>query len=187
MDILSKQHKPVHEIEDEQRLIIIAQKDPAQFEVLYNRYHEQMFRFVYQRLDSKETAFDITQQVFMKALSNIKKFQPKGVPFSAWLYRIATNELNTYFKKNTRQRTVNIETAQLEAMADDIEEETIDDLYTKLVQQIGTLPEEELSLIEMRYFEYRPFKEIGDILSITENNAKVKVYRIIDKLKKLLK
>ena len=49
------------------------------------------------------------------------------------------------------------------------------------------LPEDELQLIEMRFFEKRSFKEIGEILEITENNAKVKTYRILEKLKKIIK
>lgn len=187
MEIGIKQHISKQEIESEQGQISAAQKDPAKFEVLYNRYHEQLFRFVYKRLDSKEIAFDLTQQVFMKALAGIQKYRFKGLPFSAWLYRIATNELNSLFKKNSKLRTVNIETTHIEQLADEIEEETIDDLYKKLLPLIGALADDELNLIEMRYFENRAFREIGNILSITENNAKVKVYRIINKLKSKLK
>lgn len=187
MEALVKQHKSIQEIEREHKQVVLAQKDSANFEVLYNEYHEQIFRFVYHRLESKEQAFDITSQVFMKALSNLSSYKFKGVPFSAWLYRIALNELATFFKKNQSARTIDIETVQLQNLANEIDEESLDDLYNKTIEAIGTLPEQEVLLIEMRYFENKPFKEIGDILSITENNAKVKVYRIIEKLQKLLK
>lgn len=180
-------HKSKTEIEDEQRLVEASQADPAQFEVLYNKYHETIFRYVYQRLDSKETAFDITQQVFMKALSALPKYTYKGVPFSAWLYRIAQNELNTFFKKNVKERTVNIDSESLCNLAEEVEDgETLDEMYTRLTKTISELGEPDLSLMEMRFFEHRPFKEIGQIMGMTENNAKVKIYRIIDKLKKLL-
>ena len=187
MEALVKQHKSIQEIEREHKQVVLAQKDSANFEVLYNEYHEQIFRFVYHRLESKEQAFDITSQVFMKALSNLSSYKFKGVPFSAWLYRIALNELATFFKKNQSARTIDIDTVQLQNLATEIDEESLDDLYNKTIEAIGTLPEQEVLLIEMRYFENKPFKEIGDILSITENNAKVKVYRIIEKLQKLLK
>ncbi|MBL7885021.1 MAG: sigma-70 family RNA polymerase sigma factor, partial [Bacteroidia bacterium] len=59
--------------------------------------------------------------------------------------------------------------------------------HDKIVSIISELPEDELQLIEMRFFEKRAFKEIGEILNITENNAKVKTYRIIEKLKKIVK
>jgi len=171
---------------EEQQQVKAAQSQPAAFEILYNRYHETIFRYVYQRLDDKETAFDITQQVFMKALSNIKKYEYRGVPFSAWLYRIAQNELNSYFRKHKNERTVNMESATLHTVAEEMEEESLDDMYVRLTETISTLGEPDLTLMEMRFFEHRPFKEIGDIMGMTENNAKVKIYRIIDKLKKLL-
>ena len=187
MEALVKQHKSIQEIEREHKQVVLAQKDSANFEVLYNEYHEQIFRFVYHRLESKEQAFDITSQVFMKALSNLSSYKFKGVPFSAWLYRIALNELATFFKKNQSARTIDIDTVQLQNLANEIDEESLDDLYNKTIEAIGKLSEHEVLLIEMRYFENKPFKEIGDILSITENNAKVKVYRIVEKLQKLLK
>lgn len=187
MGTVALNHKSDLEIEQEFIEIQAAQKNPARFEVLYNRYHEQIFRFIYQRMDSEEIAFDITSQVFMKALSNIKNYKNKGVPFSAWLYRIASNEMNSFFKKNKQTRTVNAESSHIESIAEEMEEETLDDMYQTLMGVITDLPEKDLMLIEMRYFEHRPFKEIADILSITETNAKVKVYRIIDKLKKMVK
>ncbi len=186
MDKLSIYHKSDTELEEEYKCIEASKKDPTQFENLYNRYHEDIFRYVYQRLDSKEMAFDITQQVFMKALANIKRYQFKGVPFSAWLYRVASNELNTFFTKTKQQRTINIESVNLESLSEKIDDDDNADMKQKLVEQLAVLDSKEIELIEMRYFEKRPFKEIGEILSITENNAKVRVYRVIDKLKKVL-
>ncbi len=179
-------HQSDTELEEERLCIEASKKDPAQFETIYNRYHETIFRYVYQRLDSKEIAFDITQQVFMKALANIKRFKFTGVPFSAWLYRVASNELNTFFAKNKQQRTINIESANLEDLSSEMDDEDKEEMSRKLLEQLAVLEPNDLELIEMRYFEKRPFKEIGDILSITENNAKVRVYRVIDKLKKVL-
>lgn len=186
MNTVIKRMKTKQELNEEFVEIQAAQKTPEKFEVLYNRYYEQILLYVYQRMDSKEIAYDVTQQVFMKALANIKKYKNKGVPFSAWLYKIAANELTNYFKKNQKQRSINIESVQLEVITDELGEESIDDLYNKVVQAISSLPGPDLNLIEMRFMENRPFKEIADILSITETNAKVKVYRLIDKLKKQL-
>jgi len=183
MDVVKTNHKTKEQISLEYEEIKAAQKNPAHFEVLYDRYYEQILLYIYQRVDSKDIAFDITQQAFMKALANIKKYKNKGVPFSAWLYRIASNELNSFFKKNKSQQCVNAESTQIYNIAQEIEEESLDDMYNVLVQAIGSLAQDEIDLIQMRYFENRAFKEIAQILSITENNAKVKVYRIIDKLK----
>src|SRR5438552_2058242 len=90
-------------------MIADAKSNPALFSGLYDKYYEPIFRFVYQRLDDKDFAFDTTQQVFLKALNNIEKYEFRGFPFSSWLYRIASNELTNGFRANKAIRTVNIE------------------------------------------------------------------------------
>lgn len=174
-------------IMEEQGFVMAAQSDPRKFSVIYELYYEPVLRFVYQRLDDKSLAFDVTSQVFLKAMVNIKKFTFRGVPFSAWLFRIARNELTDLFRKNSISRTINIETVQVHEIMDEMEEPNLEETIEKILETIGDLPEDELQLIEMRYFEKRSFKEIGDIIGITENNAKVKVYRIIHKIKECIK
>jgi len=141
-------------------------------------------------MDDKETAFDVTSQVFMKAMINLHKYQYKGVPFSSWLYRIAMSEVYQSFKDQKSTRTINVDTNNIEYMMGDMEEDSsqdflADEMREKLIELIGELPEVELQIIEMRYFEKRSYREIGDILNMTENNAKVKAYRIVGKLKKV--
>jgi RNA polymerase sigma-70 factor, ECF subfamily len=161
-----------------------AKMDPARFSVLYNRYYEPVFRFAYQRLNSKEIAADICAQTFLKALTHLSSYKDKGLPFVCWLYRIAGNELKQLFRSNSRHRTINVETEGLQGMSEDMEDRSLDRYHDRMMLILPDLPEEELHLIEMRYFEKRPFKEIGDILEITENNAKVRLYRVLEKLKK---
>ncbi|MGZ4055195.1 MAG: RNA polymerase sigma factor, partial [Bacteroidia bacterium] len=85
-------------------------------------------------------------------------------------------------------RTVNIDSVGVYGIIEEIEETKIDKYHDKIVGIIAEqLPEDELQMIEMRFFEKRSFKEIGEILEITENNAKVKTYRILEKLKKMIK
>ena len=175
-------------IDQEQALIKASQKDPSHFGPLYERYFEQIFRFVYQRLNSKEEAADITSAVFLKALLNIKKYQHKGFPFSSWLYRIALNELNSLFRKNKVRKTINTTTEKLHFLLNQFGEKPVEneleERINKLLIVIKRLPLSEANLLEMRFFEGKPFKEIGLILGLTENNAKVKTYRLIHKLKK---
>lgn len=167
----------------ERQWIEAAKQNPAEFEVIYNRYYEMIFRFIYQRLDSKDIAFDITQQVFILAMVNIKKYEDRGVPFSSWLYRIAKNELNQLFRKNQSFRTVNIDDTNIRYLADEMKTEGLEKYSERLTQILTELDEDDLQLIEMRYFEKRPFKEIAEILEITENNAKVRIYRVLDKMR----
>jgi RNA polymerase sigma-70 factor (ECF subfamily) len=168
---------------DEARLVREAQRDIKCFEPLYILYHEGVFRFVYQRLDDKEQAFDITSQVFLNAMQRLGKYEDRGLPFGAWLYRIARNELAMFFRKNQSARTLNADSQGLQQMAEEMVEDPLASYHPALVQCIAALEENDLQMIEMRYFEKRSFRDIGEILGITENNAKVRTYRILDKLK----
>ena len=183
----SKYHIAEDEIVREQRAIEEAKTDPARFEVLYNRYYEPILHFVYKRVEGKEAAFDITSQVFLNAMTNIKGYKFMGMPFSSWLYRIAMNEINQMFRSDKVRRAVNIDEDELHYVMDELKtaEET-EFRYRQLAEALEELDEEELQLVELRFFEQRAFKEIGEILNITENNSKVKLYRIINKMKRTL-
>jgi RNA polymerase sigma-70 factor (ECF subfamily) len=184
----SKYHVGSAQLANEQAYIEAAKKNPKDFAVLYDMYYESIFRFIYKRMDDKEMAFDTTQQVFLKALDNIQKYEFKGVPFASWLYRIAYNEINTMFRNQKAEHTINIDSVSIYTIIEEIQETKIEFYHDKIVNIIAEeLEEDEIQLIEMRFFEKRSFKEIAEILQITENNAKVKTYRIIDKLKKVLK
>lgn len=182
----SKYHVTKEEMDKEHDIVEQAKIDPSKFSILYNKYYAQIFRFLYQRVNDKETAFDFTSQVFLKAMVNLPKYKFRGVPFSSWLYRIAHNEINLVFRKKIVARTVNIETEHLNSIIEEIEEDEngLEKYQGILIEVISDLPAAELEIIEMRFFEKRPFKEIAEILEITENNAKVKVYRLLDKLRK---
>jgi RNA polymerase sigma-70 factor (ECF subfamily) len=184
MNQTSKYHQSDEQLEEEHRWIVKAQKDISFFEKLYSKYYEQIFRFVYKHLDDKELAFDITSQVFLAAMTNLKKYESRGVPFSSWLYKIALNELRKSFKTNESLRTINVEKADLADLLADIEEENPEEHVIALTMVLAGLPQQDAELIELRFFQRLSFKEIGVIAEITEANAKMKVYRILDKLKK---
>lgn len=162
-----------------------AKADPAHFAPLYKKYHVQIFRYVYQRMDDEEMAFDVTSQVFMKALKNLHKYEYRGVPFVSWLYRIAKSELYQAFRDNKADRTVNIDTVQVIGFIEEFDQDENEENRERLLKCLSKLKEEDMQLLEMRFFEKRSFKEIGEILEITENNAKVKSFRALDKLKKI--
>lgn len=166
----------------EEEMVREAQKDIQAFEKIYDKYYEQIFRYIYQRVAGKDEAFDITSQTFLKAMTNINQFKFKGYPFSSWLYRIASNELNNYFRENKKSPTLNVSDEGLALLTDDINEEKNEVNTDVLLNILSSLNEEDLAFIEMKYLEQRSFKEIGEILGITENNAKVKTHRIIKKI-----
>ena len=183
----SKYHISKATQEEEKVLIELAKKDMRKFAPLYDRYYEQIFRYIYQRLNSKDTAFDVTAQVFLKAMNKLKDYEHRGVPFSSWLYRIAKSELNNAYAQNKANRVINIKEEHIKDLMEEIEsEDDLENMKSELILGLRDLNEDNILLIEMRFFEKRSFKEIGEILEITENNAKVKLYRAVDKLKKII-
>jgi len=135
-------------------------------------------------MDDEELAFDVTSQVFIKAMNHLHKYEYRGVPFSSWLYRIAKSELYQAFRDRKARRTVNVASMSLFEMIEEMEEDDNTENKTKLFKCLALLKEKDLQLIELRYFEKRSYREIGEILEITENNAKVRTFRALERLKK---
>lgn len=177
------------DINQEEEIAIIerAKKDPEKFGVLYNRYYKPIFIFIHKRTNDKECSADIASHVFLKALTNLNSYVHQGFPFSSWLYKIALNEVNEYYRKKNKKRVVSIESTGLERLTNAlIEGESDLELNEKrfyLSEALKQLEALEIQLVELRFFEEKSFKEIGYILNITENNAKVRTYRLLDKIK----
>lgn len=171
---------------EEQQVIQDAKSDPEAFRILYERYFTAIFRFVLNRVGERETTADITSQVFLNAMQNLHQFKFKGFPFSSWLYRIAANECNNYFRKTSRSRVVVLEEAHAQVLYEEMfGNEALADLKAKLPLILEKLSLEEIQFIELRFFEDRPFKEVAEIIGVSENNAKVRTYRVLDKMRKL--
>ena len=180
-------HQSESQIDLERKQIEAAKQDRQAFRPIYEKYYEGVFRFVYKRTADSDLTADITSQIFLKAMSRLDGYEFRGIPFSAWLYRIASNEVVQHFRRNAKDRVVYVD----EVISDEIVEE-VDHLDFEvkrelLSQALKELDEDRLILIEMRFFEKRSFQEIGEILDMTANNAKVKTYRSIDQLKKIIR
>lgn len=183
---MNPHHKTAIDIQQELQQINAAKADVGRFDVLYDKYYKSVFVFIYRRTSNEELTADITSQVFLKALINIKKYEFKGLPFSAWLFRIAFNEVNMYFRKNDADRVVSLNQAGIIQIAQESEQEDNTEDLKKMLHAVKQLDSDDIQLIELRFFEKRSFAEVGEIVGITENNAKVKVYRILDKLKGIM-
>lgn len=185
MNVNPLYHHTPERLNEEKVWIQRAKNSPQHFGPLYKKYHEAIFRFVYQRMDDREMAYDVTAQIFIKAMHNINRFEDRGVPFASWLYRIAKSEVYQCFRDKKADRFVNVETVQIAEIMDDFDQEDRQHSIDKLLKTLQSLKENEIQLIEMRFFEKRNFKEIAEILEMTENNAKVKTFRALEKLKKM--
>lgn len=162
-----------------------AKENPKHFGPLYKKYYKQIFRYVVQHVICEETADDVTSQVFLKAIKNIEKYEYRGIPLSSWLYRIAKSEINQSFRDKRRKREINIKNIHIAIFMEVFSDETKILNRKRLEEALSQLNGLDLQLIELRYFEDRPYREIGEILNISENNAKVKTYRAIEKLRRL--
>ena len=169
----------------ESKLIEMAKTNPRYFGPLYEKYHGQIFRFVYSRIGDKELAADLTSQTFTKALLAIARYEDRGFALSTWLCRIALNEVNMYFRKQKKQHYVDIDEGSLKDLAVDMEEDVRIDSQV-LVDALNQLEQDHVDLIELRFFEKRSFSEIGKILALKEDAAKMRVYRALNKLKALV-
>ena len=168
-------------------LVKLAKVNHKHFGLLYEKYFEQIFSFIYKRLGGdKATTSDLTQQSFLKAMMNLEKYEDRGLPFSSWLYRIAQNEVNLYFRDLKKDKLIELEEYQLVYLLDEAQIETIMNIEVqqKLVQILNNLPQDHIDLVELRFFQALSFKEIAEIYNLTEANAKMKIYRILEKMNK---
>lgn len=171
----------------ENEIIIASKKDPKQFEPLYNKYYLPVFRFVYKRTVNTDLAGEVTSIVFVKVLENIKSYKVTDAKFSSWIFRIAYNTIQDKYRESKSSRTVNLTLESIPVITEQDNNKSIrEEQLQKLLKLIPELSEEEITLLELRFFEQRKYKEVAEILNLTEENARVKIYRLINKIKKKL-
>lgn len=183
---MSEHHKTHIALQQELQLVEAAKLQPEKFAALYDAYYKSIFVFIHRRVGDEDVTADITSQVFLKALMNIKKYEYKGVPFSAWLFRIALNETNMFFRKNNASRIVSVDTKSMMQLTLELNENVTEENIQHMLDAIKQLDIDEIQLIELRFFEKNSFAEIAGIIGVTESNAKVRLYRILEKVKKVL-
>jgi len=166
-------------------MVLAAQQDRKKFSALYNKYFKEIFLFILKKTADETLAAELSSNTFMKAMVNLIKYRDMGFPFSSWLYRIASNEVYKYYRDNNKVQEVEINDRDAVTFLGELEIEDNTNHVNHLMKCLSEMKEDQSDLIEMRYFEKLSFNEIGEVLGITGNNAKIKVYRAIDKLKKL--
>jgi len=162
-----------------------AKQNKDAFAFLYDKYWENLFRFIFSKVQSLDDTGDICQSAMLKAMLNISKYEDRGYPFSAWLYRIAINEINLFYRRKKKDKFVEIKETDVKTLMTEIEVDNVEsiDQQEKLLVILSQLKPKQAELIEMRFFFKYSFKEIATFYKITEANAKMRLYRILDKLK----
>jgi len=162
------------------------QNDEAAFAQLYEEYFDKIYRYVTIRIGDKMEAEDITQQVFLNAIKAISSFKWKGVPFSAWLFRIAHNQVVDYLRKKTKRASVPLEES-LVAGGDDpheIFERKLD--IERLASAVKKLTPAQQEVISLRFAGEMPIAEVARVMARSEGAVKALQHSAIVALRKVL-
>ena len=163
---------------DERRLIEAAQRDPSRFAELYEAHFDRVYGYVRRRVHDRDEAEDVTSEVFHRALAGLPRFEWRGVPFAAWLFRIAANVMAHRAQRATRETLVaDPEDRAEEAIPPDV------DRHARLFRLVRALPEAERRVIEMRFAEQRSIREIANELGRSEGAVKQLQFRALTRLR----
>lgn len=161
---------------EERTLVELAKTNPAAFGTLYDKHYSKIFNYIMRRVGDIAIAEDITAATFIKALDRLSTFKWQGVPFSSWLYRIASNEIANYFRdRHTTYASLDqmlaeegfepVSDLDIEASIIEAEEEVARHQQYMLVQKLLlTLPAKYQEALALRYFEKKSIEEISIIM-----------------------
>jgi RNA polymerase sigma-70 factor, ECF subfamily len=162
-------------------LIEAAQNDPRRFADLYEANFERVYSFVARRVYDRADAEDLTAEVFHQALANLKKFEWRGVPFSAWLYRIASNAIADRWQRSQREQADPVITDAADPR-DPVSPEEIEK-RARLFRLVSDLPDDQRHVIEMRFAAGKSIAEIARELGRTDGAVKQLQFRAIRALR----
>lgn len=166
---------------EEAALIDQARTDKEAFGQLYERYHDRIYNYIYYRTGNADDAADLTAKVFMRAMQHIGHYEDKGVPFSAWLYRIAHNLVANWHRDNSRRQMLSLDDIAQWRVADDSPEfatQLMED-KTVLLASIRRLPADRQELLILKFVENLSNADIGDIMGRSEGAIKSLYHRTL--------
>ena len=168
--------------------------NPADFSELFKLYYKPIFGYILRRTGNFDDTADLAAESFYKAFRHIGNFSYKGISLKVWLFRIATNEVNLYFrnkqKHNSLFERIDFENKTLfnQFLYEDKKETEIElqkhNQFMTVLKNLKTLPTKYQSVIALRYFEGKDYKEIVEILDINEGTLKSLLSRGLEKLRK---
>ncbi len=167
----------VENVPDERLLIEAAQQDPARFAELYEQNFDRVYAYIARRVRDRDTAEELTAEVFHQALANLGRFEWRGVPFSAWLLRIAANAITDRWKAVARES---------ELPEGDLPQSGVDralERQAMLAKLVDTLPDDQRLVIIRRFVDQRNIREIAQELHRSEGAVKQLQFRALQSLK----
>ena len=171
-------------LEESEVVTLACEGDNHAFGELYERYVTRIYNYFYYRTGSNEDSEDLTARVFIRALKHIENYDDRGVPFSAWLYRIAHNLVANWHRDNSRRKIIPLDdylVSSLPGDAPDLLAESKEQ-QDELLEAVRNLPEERQQLLYLKFVERLPNAEIGDIMDRTEGAIKSLYHRTLQAL-----
>ena len=172
---------PEPEYKEEDVLARASQGDKDAFGMLYERYTERIFNYVYYRTGNVHDAEDLTARVFQRAMNHIHNYTDRGVPFSAWLYRIAHNLVANWHRDRSRKQEIPIDDLPVLPARGDHPETTLvrTEEQDALLRLIRRLPPERQNLLILKFVENLSNAEIGQIMGRSEGAVKSLYHRTL--------
>ena len=167
----------------ERELIEAAQRDRSRFAELYENNFERVYAYIARRVRDRDEAQDLTADVFHSALANLAKFEWRGSPFSAWLYRIAANAIIDRSKSSSRRAMSEVEVEDLPGSAETGAELDEVEHRARLFKLVERLPIDQSRVIVMRFAEQKSIREIATALRRTEGSIKQLQFRGLQNLR----
>ena len=164
---------------DERLLIEAAQKDPACFADLYEINFERVYAYILKRVRDRAETEDLTSEVFRHALANLHRYDWRGIPFAAWLYRIAANLISDRWQRSGRE----IPDDSIELAAESSAEIEEVERRATLFRLVDSLPEEQRRVVVMRFVEEKSIKEVAREIRKTEGAVKQLQFRALSNLR----
>jgi RNA polymerase sigma-70 factor (ECF subfamily) len=166
---------------DERVLIEKAKKDAGAFGDLYERYVGKIYSYVYYRTGNEHDAEDITARVFIRALKRLPDYADRGLPFSAWLYRIAHNLVANWHRDQSRRRVVPLDEFVVDGLQTEAPEYAAENREERelLLETIRRLPAERQQLLILKFIEHLSNAEIGAVMNRSEGAIKSLYHRTL--------
>ena len=163
--------------EPEERLLIeAAKRDPGRFAELYELNFERVYSYVVGRVRDRSEAQDLTAEVFHQALANLERFEWRGVPFVAWLYRIAANAIIDRANRAAREQTIDADASD----RTDLEEV---EQRAQIFRLVKDLPEDQSKVVRMRFVEGQSIRDIAKAIGRSEGAVKQLQFRALQNLR----
>ncbi len=171
----------VTQLSDDIVLARASQGDQEAFGLLYERYVERIFNYIYYRTGNAHEAEDLTARVFYRAMHHISKYHDRGLPLSAWLYRIAHNLVANWHRDNSRRKEIPLDEVLFAYHEGNHPEYELLQLEERerLLRVIRSLPPERQQLLILKFVEHMSNAEIGQIMGRTEGAVKSLYHRTL--------